>query len=87
MHAHLHRRIFDPLDLEIINRVYEAVWAKLEVREPFRDQAQDDERKNALRRLIIDDTEPGLIEFDALYERVIADMPRAFPMFTAPKRA
>ena len=30
-------RAFDPLDLEIIDRVYEAAWAQLEAREIDRD--------------------------------------------------
>ena len=31
-----HPRVFDPLDLEISDRVCEAAWAQLEAREPFR---------------------------------------------------
>jgi hypothetical protein len=38
---------FDPLDLEIIDRVYEAAWAQLEAREPFRDREKDGERGRA----------------------------------------
>ena len=30
---------FDPLDLEIIDRVYEVAWAYTQAREPFRDTA------------------------------------------------
>jgi len=32
-----HPRAFDPLDLEIIDRVYEAAWAQIEARECDRD--------------------------------------------------
>ena len=32
---------FDPLDLEIIDRVYEVAWAYTKAREPFRDTASD----------------------------------------------
>ena len=28
------RGLFDPLDLEIIDRVYETAWAQLQAREP-----------------------------------------------------
>ena len=42
-------RAFDPLDLEIIDRVYEAAWARVET-DIFRDIAKDDERKTALRQ-------------------------------------
>ena len=29
------RGVFDPLDLEIIERVYETAWAQLEAQEPL----------------------------------------------------
>jgi hypothetical protein len=45
-----HSCAFDPLDLEIIDRVYEAAWAKLEACEPFRDRERDLERQEALRK-------------------------------------
>ena len=32
------RGVFDPLDLEIMDRVYETAWAQLEAREPLRDE-------------------------------------------------
>jgi hypothetical protein len=48
-----HQRAFDPLDLEIIDRVYEAAWAKLEACEPFRDRERDLERQEALRKQIM----------------------------------
>ena len=36
-----HPRAFHPLDLEIMDRVYEAAWAALEARDPFRDTDKD----------------------------------------------
>jgi hypothetical protein len=44
------KRAFDPLDLEIIDRVYEVAWAHVEAREPDRDTARDGERQKALRK-------------------------------------
>jgi hypothetical protein len=44
------KRTFDPLDLEIMDRVYEAAWAHLEARQPDRDIARDGERQEALRK-------------------------------------
>jgi hypothetical protein len=38
------RRRFDPLDVEIIERVYEAAWARVET-DVFRDTAKDEERR------------------------------------------
>lgn len=64
---YLHPRVFDPLDLAIIDRVYDTAWAQLEAREPFRDKERDGERQDVLRKLIMDDTGTTTIEFDALY--------------------
>jgi hypothetical protein len=41
------KRTFDPLDLEIIDRVYEVAWAYVEAREPDRNTARDGERQKA----------------------------------------
>jgi hypothetical protein len=65
-------RAFDPLDLEIIDRVYEAAWAQVEARSPFRNPDSDGERREALRKYVISCAIEGKIEFDALYERVVA---------------
>ena len=54
-----HPHAFDPLDLEIIERVYEAALAQFEARRPFCNTEADDERQ---------------VEFDTVYEKVIADM-------------
>lgn len=78
--------MFDPLDLAIIDRVYDAAWAQLQAREPFRDKERDGERQDVLRKLIMDDTGTTTIEFDALYDKVLADMPQSLPAFTTFKR-
>jgi hypothetical protein len=67
-------RVFDPLDLEIIDRVYEAAWAQLEAREPARDREVDGERHEALRKLVFACAIPGGVDFDKLYDRVLANM-------------
>ena len=38
---------FDPLDLEIIDLVYEVAWEQISAREPSRDMAQDEEWENS----------------------------------------
>ena len=68
-------RAFDPLDLEIIDRVYEAAWAQLEVRAPFRDREKDGERGEMLRKLVFAFARSGPVNFDALCDKVIATMP------------
>jgi hypothetical protein len=80
-----HPRVFQPLDLEILDRVYEAAWAALEASDPFRDRALDGERGQTLRKLIMDSTETGKVDFDTLSGRVIANMPQNWIVFTRPR--
>ena len=84
MGSYKHPQVFGPLDLEVNDRVYDAAWAELEAREPFRDREHDEERRDELRKLTMDSTGTGRVEFDALYERVLANMPRKRPFFTRP---
>jgi hypothetical protein len=76
-----HPRAFDSLDLEIMDRVYEAAWAELEARDPFRDREKDGERGDALRKLIIDHTGTGRVDFDTLFGRVVVNMPETWIVF------
>src|SRR5262245_19751566 len=48
MGSFTHPRVFNPLDLEIMDRVYEAAWAQVEARDPTRDTANDGIRQDAL---------------------------------------
>lgn len=79
-------RVFHPLDLEVIDCVYEAAWAKIEALEPFRDRQEDDQRKDALRKLVMDNTDTHKVDFDALYERVVIALPEMWPIFTGESR-
>ena len=69
------RGVFDPLDLEIIDQVYETAWAQLEAREPLRDREKDADRERALRKLVFALATPGIVDFDTLSDRVLANMP------------
>ena len=60
-----------------IDYVYEAAWAQLEARDPFRDRDHDWIRQAVLRKQIIDNAGTDRIEFDTLYEKVLGDMPTA----------
>jgi hypothetical protein len=72
---------FDPLDLEIIDRVYEAAWAKIEGQYLSRDTSRDDERQKALRRwLFVLATRP--VDFDTLYDKVLASVPKNWAVQT-----
>jgi hypothetical protein len=76
-------RGFHPLDLEIMDCVYEAAWAQLEAREPFRDREKDGELQNALRKLVFDSAGSDKINFDTLCDRVLASMPETWIVFAS----
>ena len=67
--------VFDPLDLEIMDRVYEVAWAQIQARDPSRNTASDGARQTALRRKIFGVARiagPGHIDYDTLAEVVLA---------------
>jgi hypothetical protein len=68
------KRVFDPLDLEIIDRVYEAAWAQIEARKLSFDGETDDELKETLRKRVMTCAANGKIEFDTLYDKVWASL-------------
>jgi hypothetical protein len=63
---------YDPLDLEILDRVFEAAWARFEAAAPDRERAQDDQRQKALRELIFALASGHPVDFDKLIERLDA---------------
>jgi hypothetical protein len=73
-----HPRVFDPLDLEVIDRVYRAAWARIEALEPLRDREGDTEREKKLRKLVFDFAHTSKIgdhvDFDELSEMVLEHM-------------
>jgi hypothetical protein len=78
---------FKPLDLEILDRVYEAAWVALQARDPFRDTDKDGERQESLRKLVFDNTGPGRVDFDTLCDRVLANMSENWTVFTVRPRS
>ena len=69
---------FDPLDLEIIDRVYEAVWAQIQACQPNRNTASDGLRQEMLRKKIFGIARmlgPGHVDFDTLTEVALATIP------------
>ena len=69
------RPAFDPLELEIIDRVYNAAWAQILTRHPGRDIEKVKERQRALRRRLFILADNGPVEFHTLRDRVLATMP------------
>jgi hypothetical protein len=67
-------RVFHPLDLETIDRVYEAAWAQIIARDPFRNTEKDGERQAALRKRLFALAGPGSVDFDTLCDNVLASM-------------
>jgi hypothetical protein len=70
-----------------MDHVYEAAWAALEAFDPFRDRAQDGERAETLRKLVVANAEIGRVDFDILCGRVMANMPENWIVFTRPRSA
>ena len=75
MGSYNRERVFDPLDLEIIDQVYAAIWANVEGREPFRDKKDDGARQHAIRKRIFVFANLGTVDFDLLCDKVVANMP------------
>ena len=72
------KSVFDPLDLEIMDQVYEVAWAHAQARDPSRNAASDGARQTALRRKIFGIARvegPGHLDFDTLCEAVLATIP------------
>lgn len=81
------REAFLPLDLEIIDHVFKAVWAQVEAREPLRDRANDEELQEAIRKRIFAFAGCGPIDFDILCEKLIATMPGSWVPTRPPRRS
>jgi hypothetical protein len=65
-------RVFDPLDLEIIDRVYEAACARFEAQMP--PSGPRDELRKSLRKRVMTCAAFGNVDFDSLYEQVCASL-------------
>ena len=59
---------FDPLDLEIIDLVYEVACEQISAREPSRDMAEDEEWENTLRKSVFALAGDGGVDFDTLLD-------------------
>ncbi|HZP09302.1 hypothetical protein [Methyloceanibacter sp.] len=66
------RQKFDPLELEIVERVYEAASAYLEARNLYADEKTAAEDEDALRHIVFALAGRDAIEFDTLCDKVVA---------------
>src|SRR4029078_2677442 len=65
-------RTFDPLDLEIIDRVYEAACARFEAEMP--PSRPTDELRKSLRKRVMTCAASGNLDFNSLCEQVCASL-------------
>jgi len=68
------RQKFDPLDLEIIDRVYEVACAYIEARDLYRDTDKDAEEEDFLRKRVFALAGLDQLCFDTLCDAVIASI-------------
>ena len=76
------RSAFDPLDLEIIDRVYEAALAHLLVRFPDLNPEVEAKRQDNLRKRLFALAHAGKVDFDTLYNMVVSsyDVPTSIAL-------
>ena len=63
---------FDPLDLAIVDSVYQAAWVQLVVRSPALNAEELEKRQQNLHQRVLAFATPGSADFDTLYERAIS---------------
>lgn len=66
--------VFDPLDLEILDRVYEAARAQIEARDLYCHPAPEGAREEALRRTVFSFADSHPIDFDTVCDKVVASL-------------
>jgi hypothetical protein len=70
--------VFDSLDLEIIDSVYQVAWTTISARDPYRDTQKDGERQEALRKRVFAFASQGSVDFDTLCDKVLVSMPESW---------
>jgi hypothetical protein len=83
MGSYKHPRIFLPLDLQIVDMVYDAAWAHIVNNDPFRDTARDGERKEALREKVVALAQ-GTADFDTLLTAVLRNLSEPWAILVPP---
>ena len=65
---------YDPLDLEILDRVYEAARAQVEARNLYRSPGPDGRREEALRKVVFSVAGTHPVDFDTICDQVVASL-------------
>ena len=84
MGSYKHPRIFLPLDLQIVEMVYDAAWTHIVNNDPFRDTTRDEERKEALREKVFALAQ-GSVDFDNLLNAVMSNISEPWAILVPPK--
>ncbi len=84
MGSYKHPRIFLPLDLQIVEMVYDAAWTHIVNNDPFRDTTRDEERKEALREKVFALAQ-GSVDFDALLNVVMSNISEPWAILVSPE--
>jgi hypothetical protein len=87
MGSYKRSRVFDPLDLEIIDLVYEAALTQIAARDPLSDPTKELERQEGVKKLVFAVAKPGSVEFDDLLDKVLDHAAELFhfPATPAPR--
>jgi hypothetical protein len=80
-----HPRVFLPLDLQVIEMVYDAAWTMIASRDPFRDPSFDKDRKIALRRMVFALAQQVPVDYDNHLNKVLNAMPEIWTVFVPPR--
>jgi hypothetical protein len=82
------RGSFDPLDLDIIERVYEDALLHIHSFDPLRDRQHDAEREAFLRRRVFALAKTHPVEYDALLHKVLRgfEVWTVIPLYAAKKK-
>lgn len=70
------KRHIRPIDMEIIYRAYRSVWAVLNDRKRVTDPDEAQELKATVTRKLVEAAREGVVDFDALRERTLAEIMR-----------
>ena len=80
-----YKRVFDPLDLEIIDLIYEAALVQITARDPLSDPIKEMTRQEAVKRLVFAVAESGSVEFDDLLDKVLEYPSKLFVSAATPR--
>src|SRR5262245_1684113 len=64
-------RVYDPLDLEVIDLVFEAASVQIAAKHPLPSPEDESNRQARLKKLVFACAQPGSVKFDELLDKVL----------------